>query len=598
MDFRALLQNQWFQLCLVVAVISGGTSVFNLAQPGTPRPPSPGPTPFPGPMPTRVPGPFPTPTPFTKLKPKTAGRWIVDANGAADADSRTLVAIIGSLSDGDVVTIRPGDYFGGIGVAKNNVRFVCPEPIRAAENLLGGGNRGDASTGGATLHAQGTDTVLVNAKNVAFENLRIEQDTPGNNAALRILGESRVEVVNCQVRTKSRFAGVVIGNASLEARDSVFQNPGGSSGLQLENNSRGTLTRCMFSSSLRGFVVIQNAQAQLTGCVFQDDGQTDGNGGALLVEGGQAQLSANQCRFTTNKASVIAKEGGTLSLTDCLFNNNGVTGEIGNASAGVISAQSGSRVTLRGSTFENNKQGIIGQRGSTLVLERVQIRGTGLATDNKGLIYYCYPVAISGQGCTARIAGSSIGDSLSNSIVVGNGAQLTMLETTVSNAGTNALVVGTTDGAGKATINNVKIVGARNFGVWVNSGSECEAQGCQILGFVNAGFKVDGEKSTGRIADSSISGGNRDGLALWAHTGGTLTATGCTVEANTRGAQAGTGTVGQGGTVLLENCTVRGNTVWGVGACRDSLLTMRGGFLGNQRQNTYQERGGRVQLER
>jgi hypothetical protein len=175
---------------------------------------------------------------------------------------------------------------------------------------------------------------------------------------------------------------------------------------------------------------------------------------------------------------------------------------------------------------------------------------------------------------------------------------LQMIETTLSNAGVDALAVGAaSDGAAKAVLNNVKILGARNFGVWVNSGSEFEAQGCQFLGAVKTGVGAEGENTQARIKDSVV-GNNRD-IGLSAFSGATLTATGCTLEGNARGAQAGVGNGGaQRGTVLLENCTVRGSTIWGVGACRDSLLTMRGGYLGGQRQNVYQERGGRVQLER
>ena len=32
MNWRALLQNQWFQLCLLVAVLSGGVMIYNIAQ--------------------------------------------------------------------------------------------------------------------------------------------------------------------------------------------------------------------------------------------------------------------------------------------------------------------------------------------------------------------------------------------------------------------------------------------------------------------------------------------------------------------------------------------------------------------------------------
>ncbi len=111
MNWRALLQNQWFQLCLLVAVLSGGITIYNLTQKSsssdngtayvspTPQPLAPANVPTPGPSaPANVPR-----RAITKIKPKTRGQWILDASGARGADSNDIETVAASLSDGDVV---------------------------------------------------------------------------------------------------------------------------------------------------------------------------------------------------------------------------------------------------------------------------------------------------------------------------------------------------------------------------------------------------------------------------------------------------------------------------------------------------------------
>ena len=524
MDFRALLQNQWFQLCLLVALLSGGASVFNLAKPGPLPPAPPGPTPLPRPSPQ----PAPT-TSFSKLKPKTAGRWIVDASGAGDADSRTLAMVIANVSDGDIVTVRPGDYFEGIVLTKN-VRLVGQPSGNTAP----------------TLHAQGVNTVEINAKNVGLENLRLEQDTPGDRKTLRVAGGSQVELVNCQLRSKSTFCATVTDNATLTARDCLFQSVNGGSALQFENDAHGNLTRCTFSQSRWGLAAAQRAQVEAADCTFQNLGLPTGGGATLAVEGGKAEINARRCRFTGNTAGILAKESASLALYDCVVSNSGVTGETGNTSIGCISAQAGARVVVKGGSFENNKQGIIARNGCTMRLERVQIRGCGLVTENGSLLFDCNSVAAFGQGCTLQITGSSIADSINYSVVVTGGAQVNMIESTISNAGADGLVIGSsTDGGSKATLNNVKVLGARDSCIWVNSGSEIEMQTCQLSGAVKFGLCVEGENSRAQVANSIVSS-NRD-IGLGAYSGATLTATGCTLEGNARGAQAGVGSGGASG---------------------------------------------------
>src|SRR5580704_15340329 len=56
---------------------------------------------------------------FAQLRAKNAGRWIVDASGAGDSDSRNLAQVVGSAANGDTVTIRPGRYEASLVINKD-----------------------------------------------------------------------------------------------------------------------------------------------------------------------------------------------------------------------------------------------------------------------------------------------------------------------------------------------------------------------------------------------------------------------------------------------------------------------------------------------
>ncbi len=580
MNWRALLQNQWFQLCLLVAALSGGVMIYNIAaKPGSSDSVTDKGTPTPGPS---TPANVPRRT-ITKIKPKKRGQWVVDSSGARDADSDDIETVAASLSDGDVVNLRPGIYTGNCEI-NVSARFVGPPAGKGVATIRGV----DAQRAGLTI----------SGKKVGFENVSISFEAAGDSPAVQISRDANVEMTNCAMSTQSKFGVLVNESATLAAQGMEFRAVNAGCCLKYEGTAHGTLTRCSFLAGRWGMEVINAAQVQGSNCTFQQMGLVNGAGLTLGVVGGRASLTLDASQFDGNTATIMADEGGTIHLTGSAFHNNGVTGEGENSSSGMICAQHGSRVSLKDDVFENNRQGLVALAGSSLVLERSQMRRTGLVTENKKLRSYCNAVGANDQGTTVNVMGCSIADSLNDSFNVSGGATLKMVETTITNSNICAISLGFADTpASQAVLNNVRINGTHNDAIYVNSGSQLEMQSCQIANSDFFGVDAEDNGTRAKITATTITGCKIMGLN--ANLGATVEAFGCTMEATTRGAQAGLPNDPQKkGSIFLTNCTVRGNSIFGVGACRGSTLVMKGGFLGNNQQNTWHEPGGTVRVER
>jgi hypothetical protein len=580
MSWRALLQNQWFQLCLLVAVLSGGVTIYNIAErPSSSDNVNGNGTPTPGPsVPANVPR-----RAITKMKPKKRGQWIVDSSGARDADSDDIETVAASLSDGDVVNLRPGIYTGNCEV-NVSAHFVGPPSGKGVATIRGV----DAQRAG----------LAISGRKVRLENVSISFEAAGDSPALQISRDASVEMTNCAVSTQSKFGILVNESASLGGQGTEFRALNAGCCLKYQGTAQGTLTRCSFLAGRWGLEVVNGAQVQGSNCTFRQIGLVNGAGLTLGVVGGRASLTLDACQFDGNTATMMADEGGTMHVTGSAFQNNGVTGEGENSSLGMICAQHGSRVSLKDNVFENNRQGLVAIGGSNLLLERCQMRGTGLVTENQKLKSYCNAVGANDPGTTVNVMGCTISDSLNDSFNLGGGASLKMVETTITNSNGSAIALGFANTpAAQAALNNIHINGAHNDAIFVNSGSQLEMQSGQIANSDFAGVEVQGNGSQAKITNSTITGCKVMGLD--ANVGATISAFGCTMEATTRGAQAGLPNDPQKkGSVFLTDCTVRGNSVFGVGACRGATLVMKGGFLGGNQQNTWREPGGSVRLER
>jgi parallel beta helix pectate lyase-like protein len=577
MNWRALLLNQWFQLCLLVALLSGGTTIYDLTRSN----PIPVPTPTLAPKPTASVS--PPPRRVQKLTPKKRGEWILDPSGSRDSDGSDIEAIAASLADGDTVTIRPGTYTGSCEIAVS-ARFVGPPRGKGVATF----RSSDPQRPGFSI----------SGKKVGFENFSVSFDVAGDSAAIRIWRDANVDLINCSVSTQSKFGILVSENASLNAQATTFAAPGAGCCIKYDGLTRGTLNRCDFTAGRWGLETMNGAQVEGSNCTFQNIGLINGSGIVIAVVGGRASVKLDACEFSQNTAMILVDEGANLRVTGSSFRGNGVTGEEGNSSLGMICAQAGGKISLKEDIFEDNKQGLVAIKAGSLTIERVQMRRTGLITNNQKLRPFCNTVGASEQGSSVSVAGCTIAESLNDAFIISGGAHLKMVETTVTNANECGLVLGFPNvGGSAAELNNVRFSGSHSDTIWANSGSHLEMQNCRVSGSDTTGIVAQDAGTQAKLVDTTISDCRVMGVN--ANTGAFLGAAGCTMENATRGAQAGLPNAPEkSGTVFLENCNVRGNSVFGVGACRSATLEMKGGFLGNNRLDSYREPGGNVRLSR
>jgi parallel beta-helix repeat protein len=342
---------------------------------------------------------------------------------------------------------------------------------------------------------------------VSFENLTIGLDSPGEPLhTLHCIGASHVEINRSLIDSKARFAVLVSDNASLNARDSTFQTAGAGCGLKFENNSRGSLLRCAFSSNRWGLEALNSAQAQITSCSFQNNGPLNGDGSVLVAAGAQARIDADHCQFTGNTASLRAIESGSLSITNSSFKDNGVTGEAGNVSGGLISVQNSGKATLSNLTFESNKQGIAVVNGGSVTISGCHFSNTGIRTGNAAFQYLSNVVSVAGQGSSGTVnLGTTISNSTGNGIFIVEGARLTLDDASVEGSALDGLWVGNNKGGATADVRRGKFMHNR-YGIACVSGSSGTIQDCKIVGNNAGGVWLGGANTKGTVGNSEFRG--------------------------------------------------------------------------------------------
>ena len=573
-DWQSLIPNPWFQLCALVAVLSGGTTIYNLTQ-HSERIGGGGATPPPTPPPINI----TTPPPAPVLTAKARAYWVVDANGAADSDSRDLHTVVANLVDGDSVTVRPGIYQGGFNVSKS-VHFIGQgaNPLATA------------------IRSSVGDTITVSGKNVSFENLVIAMDSPGDQLhALHSVGASHVELNRVLIDSKAIYGAMVIENASLDARDSTFQTGRAGCGLDLENNAHGSLLRCALSSNRWGLQVINSARAQATLCSFQNNGTINGDGAIFWIQGARARVDADRCQFTGNTTTLGVSESGSLSIVNSLFKDNGLTGEPGNVSSGVIGVSSGGKATLSKVTFESNKQGISVKNGGSVTVSDCQISKTGIHTENVDFQYLSMAIFISGKGSSAIVnQGTTVSNSTTYGIYIVGGAQLTLDDASVEGSGVDGLYVGDTSGGATADVRRGKF-DHNKIGIEFGFGSTGAIQDCQLTANYACGLTLTGANTKVSLVNSEFRANKNFGLLISGLAEGQ--ATGCLFDGSQIGAQVGlTANPNQSATMSLNNCTITNNSIFGIATCVKSTMIYRDlHFSGNpKKKDVWREQNSNV----
>jgi Right handed beta helix region len=576
MNWQAILRNQWFQLCLAAALCSAGAGIFDLAT--IPAKNSP-PVPAPSPAQYSTPPPSANPSPaFVQLRAKKAGHWIVDASGGADSDSRNLSQVVGSATNGDTITIRPGRYEASLVITKDLA--LIGEGTSPANVLI-------------FFSQDQLNVVHIEAGHVTLTNLQIEQDFNGSFAAIYCAKQAHVELANCSVTSKSTYSVSVSDDVQLDARDSAFTSSEIGAGVSYYGRAQGAMTRCNILGNKFGLQVENQSRVNVDTCTFQYNGDQNGYGVVATVDGSGATLDIARSNFLQNSAGIYAQESGRLTMTGCTLENNGVSLETDHVTSGLICVQTAAQATLSNLVCKFNKQGISVLAAGKAQLNNVNLSGTGIVTSNQQYLIFCNTIYVNGDGTMATLSKSSISDAVCNGVVVINGAKAVVESSSISNSRFYGLVFGWDDGTpGYGTVTDSNLLGNHLSGFYIESKSSVEISGGEISNNLNNGVEV---KGIGTFANlNNIYVRNHPQVGIMAHSGATLTAKHCTIEKNQFGVQAGLPDAGResGGTIVLESSVVQNNGAYGAISCAGSVINLTGNRFQNGRSDFLRELGG------
>ena len=574
MNWQVLLRNQWFQLCLVAALCSAGAGIFDLVTIPRRNPtPSPSPAQYLTPRPSAVPSPA-----FVQLRAKKAGHWMVDASGAGDSDSRDLAAIVQSAANGDTITIRPGHYEAFLVINKDLT--LVGEGTAPATPLL-------------YLNRDQSNVIYVQSGHVTLSNVQIEQDFNASFATVYCGKQAHLELSNCSITSKSIYNVSVADDAQMEARECLLKSSEIGYGVLFTGRAHGTLTRSTIIGNKFGLEVLNQSRVNVDSCTFQFNGDQNGYGTVVDVNGDGATLDVERSHFLQNTAGIYSQESGNLTIAECTLENNGISLETSHVTGGLVCVQTGAQATLTNLVCKSNKQGISVLTAGKAQLKNVSLSVTGIITNNTQYGAYCNVIYLNGDGTTASISGSNISDAVYNGVVVVNGAKAIVDNSSLSNCKYNGLVFGSDDATpGYGTMTNSTVFGNHIAGIYVQSKSSVEITGGEITNNVVDGIDVGGDGSVATVTNVFVR--NHPKVGMMAYSGASLTAKHCTIEKNQYGLQAGVPDKGRefGGTISLEASVVQNNYGYGAISCAGSTINLAGNRFQNGRNDYLREAGG------
>lgn len=542
MNWRSVLSNQWFQLCLTTAICAAGAGLYDLSQTTSHLVTRASPTPSQlaaGPTPTSTAS---RPPDVSRLHAKTRGHWIVDSAGAPDADGQDLNQIVASANNGDTISIRPGTYQVSVVIDKDLILTGTAELAQ-----------------GPVIEGQGEKSNVFNVSggHVIFSNLRIEKDVDDALAAIYCGNEASVDLVNCAVSSKGLYCVAAHGDSQLTVRGCSFRSSNVGHGVEYFERSHGNVLDSQFIENKWGLVSIDQSQVELNNCTFERNGDSKGFGSPTAVEGSGATIDIKNSRFEHNTGAIGALRGGDLIMENCDLEHNGVSLEGDQVSSGVITVQSRSHGKLTGIHCSSNDQGISILSGAKVELNNIALTSTGIRTSNKKFAAFCNGIYASGDGSAVSISGATLKDTPYSNIVILGNATATVTNCSVSNAGTAGLYFGSDDGTqGHGTVTSTNVFSNSNFGISVKSGSRIEVSGGEVydnkIGIVVVGNGSDAVVNKTSIRDQSVAG-------ILLAKGGSMSAKDCLIARDRIGIQVGEAGKDPGSSLSIETCNINSN---------------------------------------
>jgi hypothetical protein len=132
--------------------------------------------------------------------------------------------------------------------------------------------------------------------------------------------------------------------------------------------------------------------------------------------------------------------------------------------------------------------------------------------------------------------------------------------------------------------------------IFVYSGSTVEMAGCDVKGGKGNGLEAIGQDS--QVHAERCQFLSFQGSGVLTRDQAKIVLSNCTLEQNEVGAQAGgeADAAAQGGTITLENCTIRSNRTYGVSAINRGYVGLTATTFDNQPTQTFKDTSGSVQV--
>jgi hypothetical protein len=545
---------------------SGGKTASNDKPQNNPEPnpePNPKPKPEPQPEPKQDPNPKPEPDPKPKPtpapQPGAAKTWVADAENGPGTEGADLTAIIEKADDGDTITLKPGTYTAG---------FTLDKKIRIA------GEKAEPDKFVITTKGQKRPT-RITAVGATLANLQFVQDESKPGPAFMVEKDSELTIEGCELKL-SHTVGIMGRSAAILTMTNCSFTTGAAKTLLMRGPSKVTMTQCSFTGGTSAISADKETQMTLRGCKFTDIGVKEGKESAVSIFGTDASITAEDCVFSGCRMPLQAEEGASLTLTKCTLTGNGVRGEKGDFTKGVIAVSKKATLTLKDVTFEKNMQGINLFQAGTAQIEDCKFTNGGLMLQDVGFMHFCVPLRIYGEGAKAAVRRSTFTQSKPYAIFMEDGASVSVDDSDFASTQLTAIYAGKTEDLKPGSLNEVAVKKSRfteNYeGISLNAAKgmvdECE--------FRN---NVGGLSASGADSTANVSGGLAIGqkdFAFLITSDAALTTQGVKFEENHHGLQIGVANEPlKKATASLEECKFSGSIDADILAYQPSKVKIR-----------------------
>jgi len=601
-DFGALIRNQWVIVCSLVGLVALCTTVVDVftgkfGSSTTVENQSNNQAPIGGGTPANL----TTSQQPVVSKPKHGRQWVLDSTGAGDSDAKDFAQIVNNLQDGDTIEVRAGSYNG---------------PLSLAKSVIVTGDTDQKTGARASIHYSGGTGCAITGGQVTLQNFDVSETSEGGSVLISASAQSVVQIKNCNLISRGSHCVGTLENAQLSLQDSSLRTLGKGYGCYIKGNAKATIERCTFEENLGCVQCIEAGSVVINDSKFQNN-ITDSKDAFLVFLNGTGSAEVNRCTFTENTTAVGDWQG-TMTLTNCHFEKN----REGYWKC-IVAATATAKLTLTACEFVSNPRAVVASNGAQLTVDGCKFQSGGQISKGADSQAYFANLLVMGQGSAATVTNTTFTDVQFEGVLVADQAQARLKDVTIQ-GGLYGINLGVTAAnltkGGHADLENVTLSGqisqaARltrasylklfnchidgdtwDSSIFVYSGSTVEMAGCDVKGGKGNGLEAIGQDSQVHAERCQFLSFQASGVLT--RDQAKIVLSSCTLEQNEIGAQAGgeADAAAQGGTITLENCTIRSNRTYGVSAVNRGYVGLTATTFDNQPTQTFKDTSGSVQV--